>query len=281
MIRTGTLLDFKASPAYVLPSLQVIRRFQGDWYRIRSELVRSIRALDSEANEEIIVSAYVTPTLRNLSLADGIRETFRLLPDGKQCLQSYDRRRLPGYLTRLGLQLINVDESTARLIPFLLENHDSARTAATISEIAAELQDLGFRGLERSTRLRGWMDFLDYVYLTRTHRGRLYILRTQYEVFKRGEKRPSMREYADALKSSYDVSRFRTYGSPYVPIPDLREQTCGKLGITSFTFDEYLTKLVRIQAPIQLVLATPTEKVRGGITFSGKYYYLLALYHKR
>ncbi len=111
--QTKRILDFKTSdPSYILPSLQIISKHRGNWRRIQDELVRFARSLGSKASGENVVSAYVTPTLRNLRLVSGQGQTLELTPDGRQCLEAHSSGGEDAYLRRLGLQLILVDRDS-------------------------------------------------------------------------------------------------------------------------------------------------------------------------
>jgi len=67
-------------------------------------------------------------------------------------------------------------------------------------------------------------------------------------------------------------------GSPYVPIPRLRESVCDDLGISSFTFDDLLKRSINLLSGYRVVPVTPMRRKAGGIFLGKKYYYFLAVY---
>src|SRR5947208_850811 len=98
LTRLNPILDFKAEPAYVLPSLEIIQEGKGDWEEIRKKLIDYARSQGSRATSENVVSAYVTPTLRNLRLILGKYSMLRLTADGVQCLDAHRKSGMPGFL---------------------------------------------------------------------------------------------------------------------------------------------------------------------------------------
>jgi len=275
------LVDFKCPPRLVLPSLLAISRNIGDWASIQDSIIGQARRVQLRAKEETIVSAYVTPTLRNLRLIEGEAGKMHLSSDGTQCLVEYRSKGLDGFKLRLGLQLILVDSESSLLIPHMLRNHCSRDSAVAIDQLRMYLRSQGVEGADGGTRLSYWMAFLRHVELVILLNARYYIVGSQYNAMKRGEPRvPDMR-FLDVLKKEYRRLLAGTYGSPYVPIPDVREAVCNDLGISSFAFKRRLIDLTflgtRANLP-RIVLATPMRKKPYGLRIGRKYYYFLAIF---
>ncbi len=273
------ILDFKAEPVYILPSLEVIHQHKGDWNKIREKVLEFARSHGSRATEENVVSAYVTPTLRNLRLAAGKHSSLRLTSDGVQCRNAYLDEGMPGFLKRLGLQLIMVDKWDGLLLSHLMRNRASVSDAITIEQLKLELYKMGHREALLGTRVAAWITFLKFVDLVRYLGNRFYARSFQYHALLKGERVPSSRKFVETLWHQY--KRLRTAGegrgSPYVPIPVARDRVCSELGITTFTFDGKLREAVR-SSDARIVLSTPMRKKEGGLTIGNKYYYLVAIY---
>src|SRR5579864_8497832 len=162
-----TILDFKAEPKYVLPSLKIVRENAGNWRVIRQKLSAYARSQGSDATEGNIVSAYVTPTLRNLRLASGKYSSLKLTSDGIRCLRAYEESGESGYRKRLGLQLIRVDAADGGVLEYLLKTHSSTSSAVRVEALKEELFRDGHAEAKSGTRVQSWIAFLKYVDLIR------------------------------------------------------------------------------------------------------------------
>jgi hypothetical protein len=277
MNQNKLLLDLKCPPRWVRQSLCIISRssnFRETW----NKLVKMALTHGSTAKDDNLVSAIITPTLRNLRLIEGDGDQIRLTSDGSQCLKEYELNGELGFKRRLGYQVVLVDNLSVNLVGFLLTRHHSHQTAISVEALKRELSNEGIRNACKETPVRGWISFLVYVDLVRSVNSRYYVIQSQVKALKEGEGRPSWRQFKDALLAGARLLRVDlTAGSPYIPIPDLREHVSNKLGISSFTFDELIQEALS-RRDIRIVLSTPMRKKSGGMTVRGKYYYFMALY---
>lgn len=272
------LPDFKWQPKLIFPSLKIISLNQGNWKKIWTELVKMAKDKGYNAHEDNIVSAYITPGLRNLKLAMGVKEKLHLTPDGKQCLQIYEKLGENDAKKRLGYQIIKMDEEKANLIPYLLKHHNSKELSVSTQDLKQELIKIGIRGADKETRVPAWITLLEYVELIKSTKKGWYILESQYDAFKKGEKNPTTKEFAKVLQESKNELKYVTRGSPYIPIPELREHICDKLRISTFKFDDLISQFPQNYKGVRLVFATPMRKVAGGLLIGKKYYYFIGVF---
>jgi len=275
--QSNEILDCKAPPEWILPSLRVIEQHSGRWKELWFELVKVARELDSTAKEDNIVSALINPTLRNLRLAAGDGEELRLSSDGRQCLEAFRRGSIHQFQKRLGYQIIYVDRNSANITSYLLMNHNTPETAISVSTLREELHRAGMKNATKVTPVQGWIRLMDYVSIVRKTKKGFYIIRSQFQVLKDGEVRPTATLIRKVFIETARKLKGMTQGSPYIPIPEFREHACAQLRISSFTFDEIVRQFLS-DKQLRIVLSTPIRRVSGGITMNGKYYYFMAIY---
>jgi len=179
----------------------------------------------------------------------------------------------------LGLQLIRVDAADGGVLEYLLKKHSSESSGVRVEALREELFRDGHPEAKSGTRVQSWISFLKYVDLIRTLGSRISAMSYQYRAMLSGEKIPSNRKFVRGLKSAYAHLRAMGHGggSPYVPIPVLRDTVSDDLGITTFTFDNKLKNTVA-SSNVRIVLSTPMRKKEGGIIIGKKYYYFAAVY---
>ena len=121
--------------------------------------------------------------------------------------------------------------------------------------------------------------FLTFVDLLGQHLKKYYIRKSQHQVILRGEKEPGTSKFAKYLKSSYKV--LRKNDTPYVPIPEFRDEVCRQLRISTFTFDKKMKTFPSTYNGMRILYATPIKRVRDGLIIGDKYYYFIALFLHR
>ena len=273
--RTRQLLDFKGKPKYILPTLSDIQ-VGGTWEEMDRRIIATLKGLGSEANDENLVSAYVTPTLRNLKLIEGKGDKIKVTADGRQCLEA----ALKGdsfYKRRLALQALQRDEATAGLVPFLIYKHSSLPTRTTTPSLKRELAAIGVSGTESQTRLLGWIDLLSYVGLVQRLDEEFYVLPYQVDIVKRGEKHPSQPVFESEVRKACGELAVGQHGSKYVPIPGVRDLVCTRKKVSQKQFNDKLTLMYSRSIP-GVVFATPRGKREGGIKIGKKYFYYIAVF---
>jgi len=280
MKQNNELPDFKGHPDYFQPSLEIIYKFQGDWNKIWKELTIFAKTkLSSKAKEDNIVSAYITPPLRKLDLIEGEKNKIKLTSNGVQCLEALKNGGIVEYKKHLGLIIIKTDEQNANFIQEILSKFDSKVKSISIEQLVKELEKLGIFVKSKGTRIRGWLTLLQFVdIIDSDERGYYYLQKSQYNVLLKGEKIPSIPEFLDAIIESSRKLKFKTKGSPYLPIPEVRRHVCQKLQMLTFRFDEMLKKIPSTYNDSRLIFETPTRKLPKGITIRGKYYYFIGVF---
>lgn len=219
----------------------------------------------------------IGPTLRNLGLIVGGGEDIVLTNDGNQCLDAYQRGKMAGYLKRLGYQIIQIDKKNVNLIPYLLLKYSSKSSAVSIDTLRKELFANGVSNANKATPVAGWIRLLEYVGLVRRIGNLYYCIESEYNALLTGEQKPTKESFKQYVKEATKTLQRSTFGSPYIPIPDIREEVCKGMKISSFTFDRMLEEISR-EEDLRVVFATPTRRLPGGVTIRGKYYYFIAVY---
>ena len=270
------LLDFKGNPKYVLPSLQIFKKNEVKWKVIQSQLIELAKSLKSNAQPIVVVSAYITPMLRNLNLIEGDGSKNKLTADAIQCLLAYDKDGINGFKKRLAYQLIKIDENNAGIISYLVQNYNSATKSISVQNLKNELFSLGVTNAKMSSPVQGWIQLLEYVELVEKKGGNYYVMSSQIESIKNGEKEPTEREFAKGIE--YVSKILKSPGSPYVPIPEFRDSLCTHLGISTFTFYRKIKQFPPTYGKMRIMLATPINRAKGGITLGKKYYYYIAVF---
>lgn len=268
------ILDFKGRLEYVLPALKAIQA-DGSWDKVKSTIVEDLRDLGSNALEGNLISAYVTPALRNLRLTEGAGSSLRLTPDGLQCLVAAETD-LTHYKDRLALQLIQIDKETAQLIPHLAKWHSSPATTTTVAKLRIELEKK-IEGMESQSALRGWVEHLTYVGLIEVVEGGFYFLNYMLDVVKKGEVSVGPDKFLAEIKAQYRTLARSQRGSNYVPIPALRDSVCSTLGISQTQFYREVRRLFFKRLP-GIIFSTPRGRRHGGFWFGRKYYYYIAIF---
>ncbi len=274
------LPDFKGHPDYFLTSLEIINTYQGNWMKIWEELTTfAKKKLSSIAKEDNIVSAYITPPLRKLDLIEGEKNKLKLTPNGIQCLENFKKGRQTEYKKFLGLIIIKTDEQNANLISKIFINYDSQEKTVSIEQLVKDLEGIGIKVSVNSTRIRGWLILLQFVDLIDSDEaGYFYLQKTQYNAFLNGEKIPSDSEFMNTIIESSKKLKFKTKGSPYLPIPEVRHYVCKKLQMLTFRFDDMLKKIPSTFKNSRFIFETPNRKLPKGITIREKYYYFIGVF---
>ena len=274
------LLDFKGRPDYFLPSLEIIHNYEGNWKKIWKNLTEFAKTkLSSKAKEDNIVSAYITPPLRKLDLIEGEKNELRLTTNGLQCLENFKKGGITEYKKHLGLILIKTDEQHANFISSILTKYDSTTKATSIENLVEDLANIGIKVSSKGTRIRGWLFLLQFVDLIDSdERGYFYLQKSQYDVFLNGETIPSTTEFITAILDSSKKLKFKTKGSPYLPIPEVRRFVCNKLQMLTFRFNDMLKKIPSTYKDSRFIFETPNRKLPKGITIKGKYYYFIGVF---
>lgn len=270
-----TLADFKGKPEHILPALLAIKK-GGKWETIRSRIVASLQDMGSTAKEDNLVSAYVTPTLKSLRLTEFEGPRIDLTPDGVQCVEAFEQGGMQAYKRRLGIQLLEIDDETAKLVTYLNQHHSSIETATTLPLLKKELGGK-IKRIGSQTALRGWIDHLSYVGLMGKTDHEFYLLTYEVDNTIRGEKNVGQVLFEREVRKAYEglVSSGRRF--KYVPIPKLRDRVCKKLQISQIQFYKRMSRMYLERSP-GVVFSTPRGRRVGGLQVGKKYYYYVSIF---
>ena len=88
----------------------------------------------------------------------------------------------------------------------------------------------------------------------------------------------SNEDFFKSLHEAYQGLLVETRGSPYVPIPKVRDEVCKETGIWPADFDKSLVAMPK-ETPEYLVhLSEPMLRQSDGIRLGGKYLYYIGIW---
>lgn len=277
MNQNKRLLDFKGLPEYILESLLIIKNNRENWEAIKRELVKMVKRKESQASDEVIVSAYITPFLRDLELIEGNGNNILLTAAGNVCILANKKGGEKEFKKKLSQHVIDIDKKNIDLISIMQKNHFSRETATDIENMKKELFSFGVTNATKSSPVPGWFRLLHYLEILEIANGGKYFLPpSRVESIINGEKTPTKKEFINSLKMI--VTKLKTSNSPYVPIPLVRSEVCTNLYIRPSTFNDFLKKLPSTFNNTRIAYATPIKRVTGGMTIGQKYYYFIAIF---
>ncbi len=109
-------------------------------------------------------------------------------------------------------------------------------------------------------------------------RSQCYASLSQHTAILQGDPEISNAEFEESLWNHYRLLKPLARGSPYVPIPTIREAVCNEFSMSSFKFDKILKSLIASPGMMRVIPATPIEPKEGGLAIGKKYYYSIAVY---
>ncbi|AJW71062.1 hypothetical protein [Nitrosopumilus adriaticus] len=270
------LLDFKGSPKIILESLQIFQKHPKQWEKIQQELIQMAIKKEIKAIPRVIISAYITPMLRNLKLIYGEGTDIKITNDGTQCIEAFLKNSEEGYKKRLAYQTIKIDEENIRLIPYLMRHHNKIENSVSLNDLKDELFSIGVPNAKKPTPVGSWIQLLTFVELVFMYNKKFYVRESQYETMLKGENKPKKSDIEKAFKNAANV--LKSPNTSYVSIPEFRDQVCEELRISSFTFYNILKNNPYSIGKTRLMFATPIKKTPGGIIIGNKYYYFISVY---
>jgi hypothetical protein len=174
-----------------------------------------------------------------------------------------------------------VDSETGGILEFLRKNHSSPSSSISVDGLKRELFSHGHPEALAGTRVSAWITLLRFVGLVRTNEDDLYYASGSQQIaLLQGDPEISDKEFEQSLWARYRELKPSARGSPYVPIPAIREAVCNELSMSSFRFDKMLKSAIGSPGTIRVIPATPIETKEGGLTIGKKYYYFIAVYQQ-
>ena len=275
------LMDFKCPPELIIPSLIEMGKNAENWVALKESLVHLAHELYFNASNENIISAYITPTLRNLGLVKGRGPNLELTSDGAAIRRAYEQGGEVNARKQLASLLYTLDDKNGKIVKHLATMQVNAELGETKMQLVEWLVNLGFdKKTLAGSRLNTWLSMLVYAGLIRKKDVIYYCDTSQLEAIKGAEVIPNSAEFEYALEQCYRGLLYKSGGSSYVPIDSLRDCVANKMKLWAPSFDSLLEKLLANPKDHRILLAAPLEYREGGVWIKNKYYYLLAIFNK-
>lgn len=261
--------------------LAIIKDNEGSYPKIEEAVINFWRRQSNRKKPPTSrnsMRAVFGPTLRHLHLIRGEREDIKLLPPGKKLLEEYEKGGEPAYKRTLARHLVKLDnEKWLNILGYLRESNKKHTFSELLDTLRQRAPDSGIND-ERLTKFLLYCEYVGLVYI----RNRFVALRiSQYKISTRSTYRQlSNKEFFKVLYEEYELLRSQGEGSPYVPIPNVRDRVCERSGIWLDDFDKTLKNIPKETDDYLVQLTQPMVRKPEGITISGKYLYYIAIYKK-
>jgi len=271
----------KARADLIAGVLEIIRDNEGNYSKIEEAVIDFWRRESSRKKPPTSrnsMRAVFGPTLRHLYLIRGERDDIKLLPPGKKLLEEYEKGGERAYKKTLARHLVKLDnEKWLNILGYLRESNKKHTFSELLDTLRQRAPDSGINN-ERLTKFLLYCEYVGLVYI----RNRFVALRaSQYKISVQSTyKQLSDKEFFRLLHQQYELLRSRGEGSPYVPIPDLRDSVCEKGEIWLDDFDKKLKNIPKETDDYLVQLTQPMVRKPKGITIGGKYLYYIAIYKK-
>ena len=271
----------RATVEELLNFLRIVKRYDNvrqNWKVIKKESMRSLGIIDREKLYHVIQSA------KNLHLIEKTSKIrISLLAEGELLL--HNQKKINDVLANLLLHYDYEYEILRTMISFY---NDKSRPDYYPGSFIP-FEEL-YQCLKHKYSRSSLQHFLDNFYvrsgliLKGAHNSYAlnvsrYELLSETKIFSSAAE-ISNEKFFDALYKAYQ--KLRTEFSPYVPIPELREETC-KLCDPKLPSDEFDKKLSKFPLEFKgkiIDFAPPRGKKPGGIRRKEKYIYYLAIFEK-
>ena len=276
-----TLPALKAKANLIPGVLVIIRDNAGSYSKIEEAVINLWRRESNRKKPPTgrnSMRAVFGPTLRHLHLIRGERDDIKLLPPGKKLLEQYEKGGEPAYKKSLARHLVKLDnDKWLNILGYLRDSNKKHST----SELLDILRQRSPDSMINDERLTKFLLYCEYVGLVYTRNRSVTLRISQYEISTRNTyKQLSDREFFNILHQQYELLRSQGEGSPYVPIPDIRDTVCERSGIWLDDFDKKLRNIPRETDDYLVQLTQPMVRKPKGITIGGKYLYYIAIYKK-
>jgi len=271
----------KAKASLIPGVLEIIRDSESSYSKIEEAVINFWRRESNRKKPPTgrnSMRAVFGPTLRHLHLIRGERDDIKLLPPGKKLLEQYEKGGEPAYKKLLARHLVKLDnDKWLNILSYLRDSNKKHSSSELLDILRQRSPDSGINE-ERLTKFLLYCEYVGLVYI----RNRSVTLRTsQYKISKQSTyKQLNNREFFKVLYEQYELLRSQGEGSPYVPIPDIRDSVCERSGIWLDDFDKKLKDIPKETSDYLIQLTQPMVRKPKGITIGGKYLYYIAIYRK-
>lgn len=250
------------------------QRIEEALYNLWLESTRRTRA-PTKRNS---LRAVIGPSLRHLGLARGEGNDFRLTGAGKRLLDAFRKWGEPRLKKELAAHLVRADKSNW---VGLLGRLKQAGGQQPLTSILGQLRsELGESAIDQD-KLRKYLKFFTYTELISFQDGTIRLRQKQADAAEAYSFRTlSEQELVRLVQEAYTKLRIPSV-SPFVPIPDIRDEVCKQTGLFSDDFDMLLARIQRETRDYILQFSQPMVRRPGGLHVGNTYFYYLAIYPRR
>lgn len=270
--------SLKARPEWLPGALYCIEQFSGNYEDMVECIVEKWKAQSHRIkapSRRNSLRAVFGPTLRHLQLIMGEGDEIRLMSKGRELLKVSQKEGKPAFKRALATHLVKLDKERWIGVIFELK-----RLGAIVSHdsLLNHLQSIHADSQLNNDKLRKFINYYAYVGLLNFERGLIKLRQRQLHMVEKGlEPMISEQDFVGSLLASYKTLGPEKYGSPYVPIPELREAVCEEMYIWPDDFDKMLKQIPKESSHYLIHLTQPMSRKAGGIKFHEKYLYYIAI----
>lgn len=271
--------SLKAKPETIPKVLQIIKNNEGSFKKMEDAIVnywRDISLRIKLPSTKNSLRAVYGPTLRHLQLIRGEGDNIKLLPKGKELLRAYETRGESAFKKAFAKHLLRLDMSSWANLIFELHRLNEAH----VSDILKHLLKKYPTSTITFDRLKKFLLYLSYVGLVSFNDQRVKLLKSQVDICLQGlEIRLSKKKFTHILIEKYKELK-DVIGSPYVPIPELKDKVSEEMPGAWYEFDDLLKSIPKETPRYLIHLSQPMLRKSGGIKIGDKYFYYVAIIQK-
>lgn len=277
---TKIMPSLKARPEWIPWALRCIRDNAGDHKKMHDCIMAHWRKVSQRTKpplEKNALRGVFGPTLRHLQLIMGEGDEIELTSEGKDLLETHEKQGESAFRRVLAKNLVNLER--AQWIPILLQLQKAGEPVQERKLLDSFSSTYGT--YVSSDKLSKILVYYSYVGLVNREGGTATLRKKQLNMLLKGvEVTLSKNEFVRALRTAYEKLSSAAHGSPYVPIPKLKEAVCKRTDIWPDDFYRMLQEIPKESSDYLIHLSQPMLRKPGGIKIGEKYLYYAAIYKK-
>jgi len=274
--------SLKARAEWIPWALECIKTNGGDYRAMEACIVvcwRNISQRTKEPSTKNSLRAVFGPTLRHLELITGEGDEIKLTAKGDELLEIYNSDGELGYGKAFAKHLVKLDKE--RWVGLVFEVQNFRRPMLQDELFDYLWQKYPNFGINRD-KLKKLLLHYAYTGLMKLEANVIHLREPLlYSLMTGLELRLSDQQFIQALHKAYKKFSIGLIGSPYVPIPNVRDEVCRDTKIWPSDFDRRLQRLPKETSEYLIHLTEPMLRKPDGIRVAGKYLYYFAIYEKR
>jgi hypothetical protein len=219
------------------------------------------------------------PTLRHLQLVAGEGNGIKPLAKGLELLSSYEGQGEAAFKKAYGKHLIKLDRDVwANVVDEVRQSQNQVFEGELLARLRRKYPELNID----SDKLRKFLSHLEYTGLVTRNGGRVRLRELLLEnILRNLEAKLSDTDFFNTVHDCYRRLLSGAGGSPYVPIPELRDEVCKETGMWPSDFDKSLVSMHKETQGYIVHLSQPMLRQAGGIRLGDRYVYYIAIFDKR